>query len=197
MVATCGNGQRQHFDVSVLGPGLNREDVVALFECASSSTKLVIDAGALRALAEGAIDLADHQFERLVLTPHPGEAAALLGTDTLDIARDRLSAAQRIADKYCATVILKGAQTVVAYIGELPYIIDVQAPALAVGGTGDVLSGVLAVFINQMEAFDAAAAAALVHALAGRALGAARGTEGILAREVADQIAFTAKRFAS
>ena len=153
--------------VIAVGPGLGQgEWGRALFQRAARSGKsLVLDADALNLLAASALPLED-----AILTPHPGEAARLLECGTADVQRDRFAAAQAIAQRYGSVVVLKGAGTVIAAPGETPRVIEAGNPGMAVGGMGDVLTGVIAALRAQgLSAFDAASAGALLHALAGDA----------------------------
>lgn len=153
--------------VIAIGPGLGQgEWGNALFLHAVRSAKpLVLDADALNLLAASPLPLDD-----AILTPHPGEAARLLDCASADVQRDRLAAAQAIAQRHACVVVLKGAGTVVAAPGETARVIDAGNPGMAVGGMGDVLTGVIAALRAQgLSAFDAASAGALLHASAGDA----------------------------
>ena len=122
-----------------------------------------------------------------MLTPHPGEASRLLGTDTKTIQRDRYGAAQRLADRTGQVVVLKGAGTVVAAPSGKLAVCPLGTPALGVAGTGDVLSGALAAALaTAADPFEAACAMVLLHARAGEL--AARSDRGLLAREVGDRL---------
>ncbi len=164
-------------DAIAIGPGLGQgEWGRAMFKLALASQKpLVLDADALNLLAVEPQRIAD-----AILTPHPGEAARLLDTDTASVQRDRFAAAQAIAERYDAVVVLKGAGTVIAAPGEILRVIDAGNPGMAVGGMGDVLTGVvLALRASGMPAFEAASAGALLHSLAGDAA-AVEGERGLL-----------------
>lgn len=164
-------------DAVAIGPGLGQgEWGRALLQLAlESGQPLVLDADALNLLAAANRDVGD-----AVLTPHPGEAARLLGTDTASVQRDRFAAAAALATRYNAATVVKGAGTIVSAPGELPCVIDAGNPGMAVGGMGDLLTGVIAAFRGQgMSAFDAACAGALVHSLAGDAA-AVEGQRGLL-----------------
>lgn len=153
--------------VIALGPGLGQgEWGRALFQQAlRSGRSLVLDADALNLLA-----LSPPSLDDAMLTPHPGEAARLLACTAADVQRDRFAAARAIAERHACVVVLKGAGTVVACPGEPPRVIDAGNPGMAVGGMGDVLTGVIAALRAQgLSAFDAASAGALLHALAGDA----------------------------
>ncbi|MEL1264045.1 NAD(P)H-hydrate dehydratase [Pseudoxanthomonas putridarboris] len=153
--------------VLALGPGLGQgEWGRALFQLALQADKaVVLDADALNLLARSPRPLRD-----AILTPHPGEAARLLDCTTAEIQNDRISAALAMAERYACVVALKGAGTVIAAPGETPRVIDAGNPGMAVGGMGDVLTGVIAALRAQgLSAFDAAAAGALLHGAAGDA----------------------------
>lgn len=163
--------------VIAVGPGLGQgEWSSALFLHAVRSAKpLVLDADALNLLASSPFPLDD-----AILTPHPGEAARLLECTSADVQRDRFAAAHAIAQRHGCVVVLKGAGTVVAAPGETPRVIDAGNPGMAVGGMGDVLTGIIAALRAQgLSAFDAASAGALLHALAGDAV-AWDGQRGLL-----------------
>ncbi|HWU70534.1 MAG TPA: NAD(P)H-hydrate dehydratase, partial [Pseudoxanthomonas sp.] len=106
--------------------------------------------------------------------------ARLLGIATGEVQRDRFSAARAIADRYNAVVVLKGAGSIVAVRGESLRVIGAGNPGMAVGGMGDVLTGVIAALRGQgLAAFDAASAGALLHSLAGD-IAAEDGERGLL-----------------
>ncbi|WP_258223796.1 NAD(P)H-hydrate dehydratase, partial [Stenotrophomonas sp. HMWF003] len=115
-----------------------------------------------------------------ILTPHPGEAARLLAVDTATIQADRFAAAQALAERFHAVVVLKGAGSIIAAPGQLPRVIAAGNPGMAVGGMGDLLTGIIAALRAQgLDAFDAAASGALLHGLAGDAA-ASEGQRGLL-----------------
>ncbi|KAF1015797.1 MAG: Bifunctional NAD(P)H-hydrate repair enzyme Nnr [Stenotrophomonas maltophilia] len=163
--------------VLAVGPGLGQDDWArALWAQVRTCGKpLVVDADALNLLAAAPEPMPD-----AILTPHPGEAARLLGTRTAAIQADRYGSAQALAERYQAVVVLKGAGTVVAAPGQCPRLIAAGNPGMAVGGMGDLLTGIIASLRAQgLAAFDAAAAGALLHALAGDDA-AADGPRGLL-----------------
>jgi NAD(P)H-hydrate epimerase len=140
----------------------------------------VLDADALNFLASGGMQAGPCA----ILTPHPGEAARLLGTDTASIQRDRFAAAHALAARYAAVVVLKGAGTVIAAPGQLPRVIAAGNPGMAVGGMGDLLTGAIAAVLAQgLSLFDAASTGALLHSLAGDAA-ATEGERGLLPRDL-------------
>ncbi|MGM0575723.1 MAG: NAD(P)H-hydrate dehydratase [Myxococcota bacterium] len=175
-------------DVLVVGPGMGTgDDARRLLDLArKSGRRLVLDADALNLLAE------DGEWsvpEGAILTPHPAEAARLLGLATPDVQNDRPAAARRVAEGARGTVILKGAGTLVATHDRPGVVVPVAEPTLATGGTGDVLTGLLGALLGQgLSPHDAAIVGAFVHGRAGAAAGAGRGHQGVLASEVAETI---------
>jgi hydroxyethylthiazole kinase-like uncharacterized protein yjeF len=132
-------------DVMVLGPGLSRHEETAKFVrrlVTHSRTPVVLDADGLNAF-NGHYKELKAQKNFLVLTPHPGEAARLLGISTSEVQAKRMSVAQRIARETGACVVLKGWRTIVAGASEETWFNLTGNPALAKGGSGDVLSGMI------------------------------------------------------
>ena len=178
-------------EVGIIGPGLGRDSstwrlVVDLAQHAKCP--LVIDADGLNALAESP-RVKGKLGTRRVLTPHPGELARLSGKTADVINADRPAAARKAAREWGAVVVLKGAHTVVAHpdgrLSEDPH----SVPALASGGTGDVLSGVIGGLISQgLEPFSAAVTGVYVHAAAGRRISEHIGDSGLLAGDLLPEI---------
>ncbi len=163
----AGNGG----DVLAVGPGMGRTTRAhALLEAALAHPgPLVLDADALNLLANDAAlaAAAGRRGAPTVLTPHPGEAARLLGTTTAEIQGDRIDAAQGISTRFRAHVALKGAGTVVAHPDGRYAINTSGGPWLAQAGAGDRLTGMVAALIAQgMDAGDALEAAAWLHGVA-------------------------------
>lgn len=154
----------------VIGPGLGSSqkawDILRLG--LTQAPTIVIDADALNLIAKHA-ELTQLCFDRshlswrTIITPHPLEAARLLNCNTTDIQADRCLAAHRLAKKFHATVILKGAGSIIAQPGQI--IINSSGnPALATAGTGDILAGVCGTLLAQgLSAFDAACLATFIH----------------------------------
>ena len=166
-------------DVIAIGPGLGQGDwgrslFAAVLDC---ERPRVLDADALNLLAQSPRRLAAHD----VITPHPGEAARLLGVTTADVQRDRFAAASALCERYASQVVLKGAGSIVASPGGLPAVICAGNPGMAVGGMGDLLTGCIAALLAQGFApRDAAIAGALLHAAAGDAAARDEGERGLL-----------------
>ncbi|MDQ3289149.1 MAG: NAD(P)H-hydrate dehydratase [Pseudomonadota bacterium] len=172
-------GLLESADVIAAGPGLGRSRAARIWlaQVLDAGKALVLDADALNLLAE------TPQFlhTETVLTPHPGEAARLLGVDTARVQQDRYAAALAICQDHGCVVVLKGAGTMIAAPGRVPRVIAAGNPGMAVGGMGDVLTGVIAALRAQgYGAFDAAALGALLHAAAGDAVAADSGERGLL-----------------
>lgn len=164
--------------VVAIGPGLGQDEWGrAMFAAALAAAKpLVLDADALNLLAA----LPRPVPADAILTPHPGEAARLLGSDAAMVQSDRAAAAHVLAGRYEAVVVLKGAGTLIAAPGREPRIVDAGNPGMATGGMGDVLTGVIAALRAQgLSAFDAASCGALLHAHAGD-VAARDGQRGLL-----------------
>ncbi len=151
------------------------------------NSPLVLDADALNALARAEIDINGAPGE-IILTPHPQEAARLLSVDTHRIQSDRPAAAQQLARKYQAWVVLKGAQTIVCAPSLKWQTNQTGNVGLATGGTGDVLSGMLVSLLAQgMPAQVAVPAAVWLHgAAADRLVAEGHGPIGLTAGELAD-----------
>lgn len=174
-------------EAGVIGPGLGRDrstwrliiDLVHHVAC-----PLVLDADALNALAD-APRSKNKLGKNRVLTPHPGEMARLTGKTVETIAADRAGAARKAAREWGAVIVLKGARTVVAHpdgrCSEDPH----EVPALATGGTGDVLSGIIGGLIAQgSDPYGAAVTGVYIHAAAGRRLARRFGDSGLLASDL-------------
>ncbi|HEY1230202.1 MAG TPA: NAD(P)H-hydrate dehydratase [Ramlibacter sp.] len=148
--------------------GCGGGDAIAavLPEVLRRSGRLVLDADGLNATAADATlqDALQQRSDRgaaTVLTPHPLEAARLLGSTTPQVQADRLAAAQALADRFGCTVVLKGSGSVIAAPGETPRINPTGNARLATGGTGDVLAGFLAALLAAGTGTFAAACAAV------------------------------------
>jgi len=167
--------------VVVVGPGLGQSDWSRqLFErVLDTNLPLVVDADALGLLARDPL-----VRQNWILTPHPGEAACLLGTDAATIQQNRFTALESLREQYGGVVILKGAGTLVDD-GSLPAVCAGGNPGMASGGMGDVLSGVLGALLAQgLMPGTAARAAVCLHAQAADRAAAAGGERGLLASDL-------------
>jgi NAD(P)H-hydrate epimerase len=175
-------------DVVALGPGVGRGEETRKFVRAVAralANPLVLDADGLVAF-EGALAELRTRTVPTILTPHPGEAALLLGATPAAVNADRALAARRLAAETGALVVLKGAATVIAEPSGSLLVNPTGGPALASGGTGDVLTGVIAGFLAQgLAPRDAAGLGVFVHGAAADRLSERHGPAGVLAGEVA------------
>lgn len=170
--------------VVAIGPGLGVDAWArALFAAALGSGKsLVIDADALTLLAA----VGGRAPAGSILTPHPGEAARLLGTTTSQIQADRCAALQALVSKSGATVVLKGAGTLIGAPDKVPALCSGGNPGMAAPGMGDVLTGLIAGILAQCaDPWLAARAGVQAHARAGDELARHCGARGLLALELA------------
>ena len=155
--------------VIVCGCGGGEAVKAVLAGVLSSATSLVLDADALNAVAQdvhfqASLKARHSRGLRTVLTPHPLEAARLLGVNTADIQADRLKNARQLSENFQAVVVLKGSGTVIAEPGQTPCINSSGNALLATAGTGDVLAGMVgAGMASGLNAFDAACSAVFAH----------------------------------
>jgi hydroxyethylthiazole kinase-like uncharacterized protein yjeF len=187
-------GQAGQLDVLVCGPGLGTGTAAreALRQAAGFAGPLLLDADALNLLAtdqalQAAVARRAERAAATWLTPHPGEAARLLGCSTADIGHDRLAAALRMAQQFQATTLLKGVGSIVAEPGGRWFINASGNPGLAAAGMGDVLCGLAAALAAQgAPAHLVLPAATHLHGLAADHLRALHGGPiGMTASEVA------------
>lgn len=178
--------QARASDVLAVGPGLGRsEDLTALLtELVQHTTiPLVLDADGLNAFAGQANRLRQHAGPR-ILTPHPGEFARLLQTDIATVQQQRRELAARFAHEHQLIVVLKGSQTIVTD-GRHFYENTTGNPGMATGGSGDVLTGVIAALLGQhLEPFAAAQLGVYVHGLAGDLARQRLGEVGLIASDL-------------
>jgi NAD(P)H-hydrate epimerase len=177
-----------------LGPGLGRTDATRAlvgFLLDRLDKAVVVDADALWALT-GNLDWVFSREAPTVLTPHAGELGRLLGRDSKWVGAHRLDAVQAGADDVGATVLLKGADTLVAAPGRGVLVCDLGNPGLASAGTGDVLTGVIAAFLAKgMDPPLAAAAGAAAGGIAAGLAAEARGFAGLVASDVVEALSPT------
>lgn len=168
--------------VCLLGPGLGEDPwACALFHRAMIlGCPKILDASALRLLAQK-----PYSNRSWVLTPHPGEAAALLKKSGAAVQAARLHSVQALATAYRGTIVLKGAQTLVHEQGGSVFQCQAGNPGMASPGMGDVLSGVIAGLTAQgLSLSDAAKLGVILHASAGDLAAVAQGQRGLLAHDL-------------
>jgi ADP-dependent NAD(P)H-hydrate dehydratase / NAD(P)H-hydrate epimerase len=171
-----------------LGPGLGRDPRSVRFArelALQAPVATVLDADGLNAHAGCLAELARRRAPT-VLTPHAGELARLLDTDSGQVERERLSHVREAAEQAQAVVVLKGDDTLIAEPAGRIAISRGNSPALATAGSGDVLTGVIAALLaGGMDAFTAAAAGVQLHARAGREAARIQGApDGVIATDV-------------
>ena len=156
--------------VLAIGPGLGTEGGASEFVrklVTETTLPVVIDADGLNAF-HGKTDLLQGHGRTMVLTPHPGEMATLLGITTKEVQADRLNLARRFATEHGLTLVLKGRRTLVAHPDGTVAVNTTGNPAMAKGGSGDILSGIVAAALAQKpdDVAGAVNAAVYLHGLA-------------------------------
>ncbi len=167
--------------VVALGPGLGQEDWgLRLWEAALTFTgPLVVDADGLNLLTRR-----PRRREDWILTPHPGEAARLLGMEVSQVEADRFAAAEALHRRYGGVVVLKGAGTLVVAEGQC-WVCRAGNPGMASGGMGDVLTGIIAgLWAQGLPPAAAARVGVFVHAAAADEVAAERGQRGLMASDL-------------
>ena len=160
-------------DVLAIGPGLSQRPGVAEFVhrlVKGAHCPVVLDADGLNAFA-GSPEPLQGGSRPLILTPHPGEMARLTGSSVAEIQANRVAAARDFARRHRCILVLKGFRTVIAYPGGEVWVVATGNPGMATGGTGDVLTGMIAGAVGQFPGHleEAVRAAVFLHGLAGDA----------------------------
>jgi hydroxyethylthiazole kinase-like uncharacterized protein yjeF len=174
--------------VLAIGPGVSRNAETA--ECirnlvATAKTPIVLDADGLNAFEGHADELNGHN-RQVVITPHPGEMARLAGCSIADVQRDRTKIARTFAREHELIVVLKGNRTLIAKLSGEVWVNTTGNPGMATGGTGDILTGMVAGMIAQYPAkvFDAVMAAVHLHGLAGDVVRESMGEQCMVATDL-------------
>ena len=180
----------QAHDVVACGPGLGRNPEVAGFVRTlldRAATPLVLDADALTVLADDPGRLTGREERNVIITPHPGEMARLTGTTIADVQANRVQVATDFATTHRVYVVLKGHRTVIATPEGRVYINPTGNPGMATGGTGDVLTGMIAAWLAQLlDAEAACRLAVFLHGAAGDLAEAREGQVGMIATDLLD-----------
>lgn len=190
----------EKMDAVAIGPGLSQHPQTKALVCQllpKVTKPLVLDADGLNALA---VDLSvlNKLLLPIILTPHPGEMGRLIRQSSEDVQRDRERTAKEFAKKYKVIVVLKGHQTVVASFDGSVYVNETGNPGMASGGSGDVLTGVIAGLLAQKLALvDAARLGVHLHGLAGDLAARERGEIGLIASDLVDKIPFAIRQYQS
>jgi ADP-dependent NAD(P)H-hydrate dehydratase / NAD(P)H-hydrate epimerase len=178
----------------IAGPGMGasadtRQIVEWLVQSATPERPLLLDADALNALAPIRQELTSAAHGPIVLTPHPGEMARLLGVSTREVNAERIVSARKLAEMTGAGVLLKGARTVIVTPDQVICVNSSGNPGMGTPGMGDVLSGIIGSLLGQgMTPADALKLGVFIHGYAADRLAARIGPAGFLASEVADEL---------
>jgi NAD(P)H-hydrate epimerase len=179
-------------DVIALGPGLGRGEGVTTFVrevVEKSEAPLVLDADALNAFADDPALLVGREGRDVIITPHPGEMARLVGASVEDVQNNRLGIAADVARRHRVYVVLKGYRTLIATPSGTLYVNPTGSPGMATGGTGDVLTGMLAAWLAQLLDAEAACRLAVyLHGAAGELADADAGEVSMTAADLAEHI---------
>jgi hydroxyethylthiazole kinase-like uncharacterized protein yjeF len=180
-----------NMNACVIGPGLSThyETVQVVRNLVQRLTiPMVVDADGLNAIA-GSLDILKKAKAPIVMTPHPGEMARLLGRSSADIQKDRVGTATGFAMKYKVTLVLKGAGTVIATPDGRVFINSTGNPGMATGGTGDVLAGMIGTLLAQgYTASQASCLGVYLHGLAGDLAAGEKGEPGMIAGDLIEKI---------
>jgi NAD(P)H-hydrate epimerase len=176
--------------VIAVGPGLGLTDwsESLLRTCLGTQATLVVDADALNLLARQSHKNSVRR-ENWILTPHPAEAARLLDCEVSEIQKDRVFAAVNIAQRYGASVVLKGCGSVIAEPSGNYAICPLGNPGMATAGSGDVLTGIIAALVGQgLSCFAAAKAGVVAHSAAGDLAADNVGEMALIAGDIIDHL---------
>jgi hydroxyethylthiazole kinase-like uncharacterized protein yjeF len=175
----------------ILGPGLGTHGdarKLVRFLLREVALPTVVDADALTCIAGDRAMLAGARA-RAILTPHPGEMARLLGSDTASVQADRITTARGFATQHDCVVVVKGARSVIAAPDGSVWINPTGNPGMASGGMGDALSGILGALLAQgLSPAEAACLGVYVHGEVADHVAAARGQIGLLASDVIEGV---------
>jgi ADP-dependent NAD(P)H-hydrate dehydratase / NAD(P)H-hydrate epimerase len=180
-----------------IGPGITRNSETAEFVrtvVTRGDKSLVVDADALNAF-EGSSDKLSGRGRTVVITPHPGEMSRLTGLSIAEIQTNRLEVARKFAREHALIVVLKGHRTLIAAADGNVWVNPTGNPGMATGGTGDILTGMVAGLIAQhpQQALEATALAVYLHGLAGDIAAESVGENSLVAT---DLVRFLAQAFA-
>jgi NAD(P)H-hydrate epimerase len=187
-------------DVVAAGPGLGRSDAVTAFigglvgQCRKP---LVLDADALHGIARNLDVFQRRRGISTVLTPHPGEMAALTGRSIASVQANRIDVAREFATEHGVAVVLKGSRTVIAMPNGNVSINSTGNPGMATAGTGDVLTGALAAWMAQVPNLEAACRLAVyLHGAAGDLAAQDEGETGLIAGDLVARLGRAARGLA-
>ncbi len=183
-------------DVTGFGMGFGQSEHCSklIFDIIEKAEKpLVIDADGINAVS-GNIDILKKLKVKAVITPHPMEMSRLTGKSVLEIQKDRLGAALGFSEKYNVVTVLKGEHTVVADTDGRYYINETGNPGMATGGSGDVLTGMIASFIGQgLSQFKSSVLSVYLHGRAGDLAAEELGEHSVIASDILNKIPLAIK----
>lgn len=178
-----------------VGPGLGVTPVVEKLIThllQKTRTRLILDADALTVLAgmyHNGWRPEPSGSPRIVITPHPGEAARLLGCGSTDIQKDRIGSVRLLADRYQCVAVLKGAGSLICEPGGKPWLAIAGNPGMATAGSGDVLTGVIAgLAAKNFGCLNAAQIGVWIHGVTGDFVAIERGQETMTAMMIAERL---------
>jgi NAD(P)H-hydrate epimerase len=185
-------------DAVAIGPGIDRHpETFALVQklVETIDLTLVIDADGLNALAEDITVLKRNKSRQIILTPHPGEMARLLGTSVSDVETNRISVAKEFAHNHGVFLVLKGARTIIADPDGTVAINGSGNPGMATGGMGDVLTGIIVSLLGQgYAAAEACRLGVFIHGYAADMVAVEKGEIGINATDVQEKLPYAFHR---
>ena len=178
----------EHKTVLAIGPGISRNPQtsgVVRKLVGEAQTPVVLDADGLNAF-EGCANELNGKGRTLVITPHPGEMARLAGCTIADVQKDRPGTARRFACDHALIVVLKGHRTLIAHPDGEVWVNTTGNPGMSTGGTGDILTGMVAGMVAQhpKSAFTAVAAAVYLHGFAGDVMREKEGEHSMIATDL-------------
>lgn len=184
-------------DALALGPGYGVDiDRIYLVEKIIKSCKvpIVIDADGINCISHNPDILAGNKKE-IIITPHPGEMARIVGKNIGEVQGDRENYAKYVAQKYNIYVVLKGHNTIVASPKGDIYVNKTGNPGMATAGSGDVLTGMIVGFLGQgLKSFEAAKLGVYLHGMAGDIACKDKGEYSLIASDILENISVSMKR---
>ena len=179
-------------DVIAIGPGLGQSTGTKAFVKSlvdRATMPLVIDADGLNAFNDDPDRLSGREGRDVIITPHPGEMARLVGMSTEEVQASRLEIARNFAVAHHVYVVLKGHRTLIATPDEKVFINPTGNAGMATGGTGDILTGMIAAWLGQLLDAEAACKVAVyLHGMAGDLADADEGDVALIASDLAAHI---------
>ncbi|MDD2401077.1 MAG: NAD(P)H-hydrate dehydratase [Clostridia bacterium] len=180
----------------VFGPGVGTsKDIFELLkQLLTVKIPIVLDADGLNALSKD-MEILENDHGPIILTPHPGEMARLLGTTVANIQENRVEVAIQVATTFKVIVVLKGAGTIIASPEGQLYINSTGCSALATAGSGDVLAGTIGGLLAQgLNPVEAAVLGVYLHGLTGELVAEEKGLRGVMAGDIVEALPLSIKR---